>query len=198
VQSVQRLARTRRFGVRSPVEGNFSVLFTCPDRSWGTPSPLFNLCWKFFLRLKRPRLDIELPHHLEPRVSIGRTIPLLSSLRLVCLYTWGAQVFQIHRRHLKIPEARYLSRSKVHTEDPQTLWANEKVCPTVKLAPALCTSLLTTKTSEFNPVCPEEVLNGCQCTEATRNIAYVHYHTVDSVQPTGTSMMGQSLLWPPF
>ena len=121
VQSVQRLARTRRFGVRSPVEGNFSVLFTCPDRSGGTPSPLFNLCWKFFLRLKRPRLDIELPHHLEPRVSIGRTIPLLSSLRLVCLYTWGAQVFQIHRRHLKIPEARYLSRSKVHTEDPQTL-----------------------------------------------------------------------------
>ena len=197
---MQWLVRFGRFGVRTPLGENFSFLFTCPDRSWGTPSPLFNRRWNFFLQVERPMLGIEHPHHLEPRLSIGRStsLSLLYSLQLVCLYTRGAQVFQNHGGHLKIPGTRYVSWSKFPTENLQTLETNVKSSPHCDPTSVFCTSLLSTKTSEFNSACPEKLINGYQCTGTTRNVVCVQYRTVDSVQHTGISVMDQSLSWPFF
>ena len=129
-------------------------------------------------------------------------ILLLSSLLIVCLYTRGAQVFfffQKHRRHLKILGAIRVSWSKVITEGLPTLGVNVKSFPPhCDQTAALCTSLFSTKASEFNPVCPEETIIGYQCKETTRSVSYVQYHTADSVEPTGTSVMDQSLSLPFF
>ena len=107
---------------------SFSFLFTCPDRSWGTPSPLFNRCWNFFLWVKRPRLGIPTPSRVE--VKHGQSYTAISAPRLHLHQ--GAQVFQKRGRYLKIPGARYVSWSKVHTEDPQTLKANVKISPPLR------------------------------------------------------------------
>jgi hypothetical protein len=92
-----------------------------------------------------------------------------------------------------------VSWSKVITEGPPTLGVNVKSFPPhCDQTAALCTSLFSTKASEFNPVCPEETIIGYQCKETTRSVSYVQYHTADSVEPTGTSVMDQSLSLPFF
>jgi len=126
---VQRLARAGRFRVRSPVGEKFFFSLHLSRSVLGHTQPPIQLVLELFPAGKAAWVGLEHPHRLEPRLNMGRAIPLLSSLCIVCFYTSGAQDFQKHRRQLKIPGARHVSWSKVHKNKPQTLEAHVKVAP---------------------------------------------------------------------
>jgi hypothetical protein len=59
---------------------------TCPDRSWGRPSLLYNRYRVSFTEVKRPGRGIDQHPHVTPRLKKSRAIPLLTLWAFMSYY----------------------------------------------------------------------------------------------------------------